>query len=313
MKRREKTPGNEFTENRSLILSCFFDLFALGIGSSPKEGTMPSNYIRHMYKQRDGRFGECPNFLFTVFNQVVRHANARGVSLTLKNNPELVAELDALLQSEGFSERLEYSKNHVESREAKEMLKKLMRYVNISSSQCKQPYGVTQEKKVISTICAFNRFFGSPSVFLTISPADIDGRLNLRVAWGCAKTKKVFVERVIPVELQFQQRVDLINGNPAIAAHFFELAIETILREVVGVEPNEKKCRRTLNPERFKNVKRAFGKIRAHLSILDSQVCDVYMLINRTIFVYILFIFEIGSWKFAFACTSLWIVVIAIS
>ena len=86
-KKKEKI--NEFTHNDELLYSAFPWLFLFGRGV-PSSGPLPKPFIRYLLQHYNQAFQTEHKFIFTLCNQLQRHAASRQAHARLYSNKKKV-------------------------------------------------------------------------------------------------------------------------------------------------------------------------------------------------------------------------------
>ena len=85
-----------------------------------------------------------------------------------------------MVTDRSFLKRLQSAKDNPNSDEAKLLAKSINKHVTMANSNV--PYTADQRKSSVSHLYNMARFYGTPSIFFTFAPDDINGCLNLRMA-----------------------------------------------------------------------------------------------------------------------------------
>lgn len=222
---RGTTPINEFSENDRLWLGQFPDLFPLGKGMK-STGPLPMDLVRHMLLQADLRFARCDDFVFTAFNQMQRHAAARGASVRMKAGHPAAGRLMELLNRPDFDAQLQEAIANPKG----QMARQLHSHINTSLQLvgAKVPWSSQQRRLLLSSMKGYVVAFGMPSFFVTWSPCDVDSVLLLRVTGHIEP-------HVLPMHLPpLPDRMHNLVRNSVSAARLFIRLTECVL-EHLGV------------------------------------------------------------------------------
>ena len=126
----------------------------------------------------DGRFFSEPSFVFFLADQVRRHAVLHASKAHLKDHEKDLDAIRDLIESPDAQDRIDAAAQKPDSDDAKLIFKKLSRIVTTSESQVPFTHNSSSISKMYSTqICA-----GSPYVFCTIAPSDVQNRLMIRLS-----------------------------------------------------------------------------------------------------------------------------------
>jgi hypothetical protein len=221
---------NEYVRNDDVFLGGFPHLFLFG-RQVPTTGPFPTNFVCHLLLQHDQRFSRTNDILFLLFNQLQRHGSARSVyGKILSNKFEAFVRLVA---TPGFRQQLYEALQNPETPEAKCLEARLRNMVRISGGSV--PWSPTQRAQSEGQLMAYVRHFGPPAWFLTISPADMDSSVLLRLsAIGSDHTSgPPMIE-----ELNFpplHERLRRLAENPVAAALSYRQALNALFNDLLGL------------------------------------------------------------------------------
>ena len=267
-------PMNEYRENGDIFIALFPDKFMFGkIGNLIMKGTMADYYVKHLLLQRSNAFSSDARFLFTVFNQKLRHATARQVSLKVKNNANKMTEFSNLVSSKEFADKLNRAIAEPEGPEVKEILHQVEPIIQLIGK--KLDYSAAQRSAAVTDIYAMMQCFGPPSVFYTVAPDDTHSVLAIRMSFPTTSTDSFPVvdgglleaklngdtsiaANGIEFDISEPGLKQLLSKNPVAAAQLYKLTVETIWIELLGIDPDYR-SRATKHPcDRTKGI---FGKV----------------------------------------------------
>jgi hypothetical protein len=228
-------PTNEFEQNNILYLQGYPHLFPLGEGM-PFTGSIPKKYHRHLLLQRNGAFASDPTILFTMMNQLQRHANIRAVSCMAESSPEAVAEIGRLQTDVDFIAKTKYASENPNSKEAKEVRLKLQNVIQTTGKNV--PYSPSERAEATTTLLTMSQIFGPPNIFMTMSMDDAHTALTLRMSFPSSKqaanllfpaTDSGFSEALFEGQDMFTDSIPItdaklferMNQNPVAAAEYF--------------------------------------------------------------------------------------------
>jgi hypothetical protein len=177
--RRDEAPICEYRENHLIIQGAFWWLSLLGKGLGTVKSIVPIKRSRHMLLFYDNRFALDAQFLFTLANQHMRAACARGVTACWRNHPDMARKFEELRQRDGLQDDFSQALREPKGAKAKELLRLLLPLLTVSGRQV--PWSALERKYDISMLIAENRFFGTASGFITFSPHDVMGQLVIRL------------------------------------------------------------------------------------------------------------------------------------
>lgn len=240
-------PISEFGNNDKLMYGAFPFIFLLGKGMSGS-GSCPVLFRQMILRQYDNRASKNSKFNFIMFNQIQRHAAISTVAARAKSNPKSLLKFMSIVNADGYMDRLKAAVKAPDSNEAKEMVKSLMPLIHVSGKNV--PFGASERAKTLSVLNAYTGFFGLPSWFITVSPADIDSPLMIRLG-HCHKdnrnSKGLNVKSVdlgvpileIPIPTNSTLRAIILAQNPGVAAEMFEKIIRAVVKCLLNIPLTE--------------------------------------------------------------------------
>ena len=256
-------PIRDFVENEILYLGSFGHLFLLGEGA-PKEITSSRAQVLHMLDQHDGRFARSSPIIFTLFNQLQRGATARQVSLRVRGNHILMKKFAKTVNAPGFEDKLESAIQNPNSRESKKLISLITDLVSISGATI--PYSQMERESAYPRILAMKRHFGAFSFFVTISPADMDSILTMRLSNMDTECDDLNIPLVLPDNYS---RLKLLSKNSMAAACIYQRIIELFFRELIGLSPNH--LTRSSHPMMDQRTEGTLGIPIAYASVTEFQ------------------------------------------
>lgn len=227
----QRTALNEFVSQEEIILGGWADLFLLG-RKLPGSGSVPQAFSRHLLHQFDQRFARNMDLVFLLFNQLQRHSTCRGVQVMVKGR--LFQQFQNLIHADGFQARLEAAIQSPNLPDAKALLAEVRHLASLSGASV--PWSPTERSRVLSKLFALSNFFGLPSWFVTISPADMDSPFVIRISQSPLPVVRPLAELPIP---SLALRAAIVNANPALAAWYYKLIVETFFSVLVGMAPED--------------------------------------------------------------------------
>jgi len=236
----QQPPINEFGNNDQLLLGHFGHMFLLGEGVRKNAGTLNSAEIKHLLMQHDGRFSSNADFVFLLFNQKQRHAASRTAATRIRGDNASVEKFRSLINSPDFSERLDRAIQSPDTEESKRLLSTILNVVRNSGETV--PWSELERKGALKRMTALMHYAGPFSFFATISPADMDSTIMLRLA---SKLDPSLDDGHVALSLpSLVQRHKILARNPFAAALVYRRLIDCILEHLVGLKPDHlsKKC-----------------------------------------------------------------------
>jgi hypothetical protein len=159
-------PVNEFDSNETVFLGAFGSLFFLGEGIPQNSAALSQRLVEHLLNQYDNRFATNPHFLFSIFNQIQRHAAARNVSFRVKSNSRAMTTFAELMSDPNFPQRLEDATRNPDSLSAKKLLNIVLDVTRISGATV--PWSRMDRESALWRIIALSLYAGTYSFFITV-------------------------------------------------------------------------------------------------------------------------------------------------
>jgi len=238
MRTTSSIPINEFESNDELLMGAYPILFLLGKGCLKKSGCTPG-FKMYVNTQYDNRAAKDCKFQFTMFNQSQRHIAARTIQAKVTGNSKTIQKFIKLVNSSDFPDRIIESHKNPTSKSSMQLLKEMMPAVKIGGSVV--PFGPVERLKTLTSLHAYVAFFGLPSWFITISPADGDSPLMIRLGHLHADNNNTDglgtfindhgeVKLKIPVPQTSEMRAIALAQNPGVAAQVFQKMIRAVIK-----------------------------------------------------------------------------------
>ncbi|KAJ9466680.1 ATP-dependent DNA helicase pif1 [Diplonema papillatum] len=257
----ESAPLSEFgTEGTFLFAGGMPHLFPVCRSTSdadPLELRMTTKLVRTLLFRRASPFREDANFGFLCFNQKQRFALMRSIAKVaigkndvfdrLMATPDLLDRIDAAIQDP----------NATESVALRKLLAGALQFSTRAvpfTNACRRSAFVRMQSLVF--------FCGLPSVFVTVSPADMDMRMTFRVVTGSNDLDQL-------PDLPMRSR--MVADNPAVAAETFRQLMTVLLEAVMGVTANSSSTRTSRTDSCTAAKVGIFGLTRAQFAVVEPQ------------------------------------------
>ena len=264
---REAQPMNEFTDGGRLLSCAFPHLFLLGRGTF--DGKLTLRHARYLMLFHDGRFARDTQFLYYVHDMLRRHKVIGKVrSMSLAGGEEEKSRIVKRFNSDDFKELLRCAtdlspataaEQRTRDEASKTLLKELNPFLRTASAA-----GLTRDvsSSVLSQLHGLTHYYGSPSIFVTVAPADFRDINVMKLSLVADGHKSS--ELVIPLWSK-SQGLQLATENPVFCAEVCYNLLHTILNELfrLGSANDRKKVDRP--------APGIFGTMRAHYAILEAQ------------------------------------------
>jgi hypothetical protein len=234
----------EFGNNDKLFYGTFPFIFVLGKGMKGT-GSCPLLFRQMILRQYDNRGAKNSKFNFIMFNQAQRHAAISSIAARVHNNPKSVLKFQSIVSAPGYIDRLKEAVKSPESAETKKLVKDLLPMIKVSGKNV--PFGASERAQTLSLLNSYTSFFGLPTWFITISPADIDSPLMIRLGHCHKDNSNVFGSNVksisdlgvpvleIPIPENSSLRAIALAQNPGVAAEVFEKIIRAVVKYLLNL------------------------------------------------------------------------------
>jgi len=259
-------PLVEFTNDKYLMGGGFpwlFMAFDFGV-LSHETAVVGQRFVRHVISWGDGRFARDPIFAFMTMNQIQRHSLTQQVARYIRPGQKTSAEqIVTELQSPEFSKSLDAAIKDPEAPESQRLQKKLLRHIGTYSS--KVPWSDFERKACLPRMLSMYQFGGMPSIFYTVSPADMDQPLILKLCIRSTReTDQVLHEETFPPDLAM--RTNLQKGNPAYCCIVFDLLVRAVIEELLQCQACGREEKKTKHSRRG-----IFGRSFLNFAVVEAQ------------------------------------------
>lgn len=272
------------------MYECFPLLFLLGIGI-PTDGPLSQDFKNHLMRQHDKKFAAEKLFLFLLFDQNFRHVAAQLSSRKVKNNPESMSNAANTLNSSQFAKDIEYGLKNPKSKVANSVIKLCSSFLHGIGNLI--PFSGKERESLITLLYAMLHRFALGALFLTVSPDDSNDIMMLRLCYGLfdnnkfpsssaieyMEGKKTFKDlldehvtyddsTVFEIKIPFtqNQKVEMASRNPIATARIFQITMEILLNELLGLE--------TDRPYDKNNFKKTLPRVDE--SVTTSRAAKLY-------------------------------------
>ncbi len=218
VRRANNEPINEFTENDELFYGTFPHIFPLGKGVNKKGGCFPLKLRQCMNSQYDNRASSDVKLQFAMFNQSQRHTAIRTVSARVSGNKKDLLAFNELANAVNFAEDIEAAVMNPDDPSSKTLMNKICPLIAVSSQNV--AFGPGERSKTMSVLTSYVSFFGLPTYFITISPADMDSVLLIRLSTPTSNNNNVR-----GTNITLNKGALFISKYMCICSHFFDLYV----------------------------------------------------------------------------------------
>ncbi|RHZ85950.1 hypothetical protein Glove_58g65 [Diversispora epigaea] len=229
----DNTPLNEYSDE-FLFPASFPVLYPYGIGGHEGRPLHVSlrQYTNHLICHRDPKFRQHRSFPFVAFNILQRReVSSETYNLTRNYNFERSANLIATLKSEDISIAInqEQNKQPITNPAIPELLK------NVNSSGPRLMASPQSRTRMRNEIRAVITRDGTPSLFITINPADLHSPIVMMYAG-----KEIDVKNLPPENFpKTTERARLAHLDPSAVAKYFDVTIRCIINTIIGYDQKD--------------------------------------------------------------------------
>ena len=217
--------------NTQLYPQMFPWLFPYGLGGIGSTSISHKEHKRHLLMYHDKRFQTDINFPFVAFSHEQMMANTTQSFLLVeqKRFGEISNHLMNVNQAilDNLTKRLE-SGEHIQLNTESDSVKQCFQLLHDLDAISGRMHSSTTSKKYMrNEIWSLTNHLGSPSWYITLSPADIHHPICIYFA----DTREKFT----PEMPSYDDRTRLVCQNPVAGARFFHFMVQTFLEEVLRV------------------------------------------------------------------------------
>ncbi|RHZ71358.1 hypothetical protein Glove_259g21 [Diversispora epigaea] len=228
--KQEHTLRNEYTD-LSLLPAAFPTLFPYGVGgyedNSHKHNIPFKQYVKHLLRVHDSEFRHYRSFIFATFDILLRREIVLETYLMTKQSKfKQSAELISKFTPNDIKIRIEqiYNNQPIINRAVFELTKN----INVVGRKI---MGSHQSRILLcNEIYTIIIRDGSPSLFITINPADLHSSIVIIYAG-----KKIDVNTLLPEDFPTAtERAKLAHLDPTAVAKYFNVVIEKMIKFIIG-------------------------------------------------------------------------------
>ena len=281
-------PINEFDSNPALLGGAFPHLFPLGLTDVHLggKGTISNSAALRLFHFYDQRFSVSTQFLFTCFSQKLRHQACNSVSATVSANSDTSEKFKHLVNEPNFREQIEAALADPDSPTSKELVSTVLSAISLSSRY--QPFSVAERKETVKYLSALCQSFGTPSYFITFSPAFSDNPFAVRMAMRSSDSYTFHSDPLHPQcsacdgrgehifrwddpQLAMPAKPDrgrLITNDPVSEARIFQMMCSALIEKLFGLQYDRNSKRTPLRQQRRTGC---LGKALAIYGVTEAQ------------------------------------------
>jgi hypothetical protein len=185
--RRDEEPLNEYTSSDFNLCCAFPHVFIKGNGYNHCIGNLGTKRMKHLLYQFTNIPAQDRDLLGYLHDIKQRHESVAGICNSLKKRRSAIKEFQQLRQDPDFKKELYECIKDPESKNATLVLARLMKVLNFAGR--KTAYGAVEKSVSITKLMEMGRRFGSPSIFVTISPDDLNNPFAYRLTFRSIDNK----------------------------------------------------------------------------------------------------------------------------
>ena len=188
---RSDIPINEFQNNEYGLVGAFPDVFLYGRAYGHEVAGLSLLEREHLLLHYSGLAANCRELICYLFDQLQRHSTIGAVSATVRGTCKAYQRFSSLAASTDFELRLKsalrdcfYStrgRNVVLSEDARSILRDILPVLSLPPHQVGFNYVFTNNS--VGKMFALVQRYGPASVFLTISPDDVNDPTSFRMTF----------------------------------------------------------------------------------------------------------------------------------
>ena len=279
---------NEFQNNDFAISGTFPHIFLYGTAYGNKGG-LNDQHRRHLLFQYSNIPSQTTEMIYFLYDQQVRHNNMIHMSKKIKSAPEEFLKFSAELESEEFQLKLDKSLKNPKSKEAKEVINRLMPILLSSSKESR--FASFDSEKVKYMISSLVQFRGPCSAFFTIAPDDVNNprvfqlsmRSNNNEDFPC-KEEGLIEEMIksdgailgsgnVRIPVHYKYRLEAANLNPVATSIEYIRLLQLVFEEIIGVNCNIANENAKFKNTRFfmEHKKGIFGHAISAIGVNEDQ------------------------------------------
>ena len=258
--------ANEFENNGLLLMTLFPALFLRSAALKWDRGPLTTVEQKHMLLQVDGRFCNNSLFLYVLHDQKQRHAASLHSNITINStNNAYTTEFMELINKDNAVEQLDRAQRDINAPESKALINLLSKVINATGQHV--AWSKQERLAFRSDLYAMMVYYGAPSCFFTVSFADMDSMLFLRLCFVFpGDDHEEFMNIPLPT---VKERINLTSQSPFHAAVAFKYTYEAILEHLFQIKPDYK-IKVARGPITLL-MKALLGVVRAFASVVEFQ------------------------------------------
>lgn len=202
-----------------------------GIGNPHIQGRISDlAHKKHLLMYYDKRFQKDPHFPFIAFNhEQIKQATTGSYLLAEKakfeNISQRIMDMDTATLKD-IAEKMQSGKHVKPETEEEKLCFQLLKDLDHVGGHIQG--SLTNKEYMRNEIWSLISFFGAPSWFITLSPADHKHPISLYYA----DTKETFEPKL---KMSYDEKLRLVANNPVAAACFFHFMVEMFIKHILGI------------------------------------------------------------------------------
>lgn len=225
-----------------------------------------------------------------MFDQNQRHGNAQNLAAHIRTHRKAFDKFAELQESKEFQKDLNYALANPNSKVAKEVLGQVMSVVRASAS--KTTLSPLDSAYSVSKMLSMIRRYGPPSIFLTVSPDDVNNPTSFRLTFYSrnndtfpAKASDDFFEKLqegtpfavaeVEIPLDYINLLRRAEGNSVATSMEFHTMLCSMFEALIGVPMNaidQGAVKKTVHCALRKNKSKGlFGTLLAAYGVIEES------------------------------------------
>lgn len=287
---RGDTPLSEFDENDRILSGCFPHLFMYGRAYG-RNGSLTDVQTRHLLLQYTTVAATTPEVVYLLFNQHTRHQNIGNLSREIKCNPRKYAAVARTLESNQFQDTLRKALQRPKTRtkEAKAVFKVVMPLLQLAAKTSR--FGSLDATPIKGQLVAMCRFRGPASVFLTLTPDDVNNPRSFRLALRSSSNRSfpakcrddedlirmmmengiIIGEGAVPIPVDYDARAVAAKRNPVATSLEYMKLIQCVLEVLVGIKLTLNGGKDVKTQFFLEGRKGMYGRVMSLMAVTEAQ------------------------------------------
>lgn len=184
-----------------------------------------------------------------------------------------------MVSSVNFKEKVQHMAQNPLGHQAREVIRDTEPYIQMCAKNV--PYNPMERRDAMGSLCAIAQRYGTPSVFLTVSPDDIHHPMILRLAFPSKSNAEFpaysgsFLEALCHGQAMYDEHSisefslqKLETNNPCASEAVFQMVMDNLFSILLGVPVASQVKKTTPLSQQRQGV---FGQVTAAFSVTEIQ------------------------------------------